>query len=196
MVNDLKKINTIKGYENVSPIYWVTKEGEVLSEYKGMKPLKQKITKPTRKSRNRYYEVCLMLVDGSKMYRKTHRIVASAFVDGDNSLEVNHIDENGLNNHYTNLEWVTSKQNSRHSNAKRVYQYDMNGMVRVYESGSDVKEYGFNPGHVASVCRSFYQDGNSLRHKGFVFSYSEIDMDIVVQRLSKPRSYKPDGWRK
>ena len=196
MVECMKKINEIPGYENVSPIYWVTQEGEVLSEYKGMKPLKQRITKPTRKSRNRYHEVCLMLTDGSKMYRKTHRIVASAFVDGDNSLQVNHIDEDGLNNHYTNLEWVTGKENSKYSNAKVVYQYDIEGLVRVYESVMDTANYGFNPGHVASVCRSFYQEGNSIRHKGFVFSYSEIDMDIVVQRLSKPRSFKPDVWRK
>lgn len=191
-----KRINTIEGYENISPIYWVTSTGEILSEYKNMKPLKQKITKPTRNSRNRYYEVCLMKTDGGKIYRKTHRIVASAFVDGDTSLQVNHIDEDGLNNNYTNLEWVTALYNSNYSNSKKVYQYDMNGLVRVYDSVKEVSEHGFNNGHVASVCRSFYQDGNPIRHKGFVFSYSEVDMDIVVQRLSKPHSYKPEGWRK
>jgi hypothetical protein len=45
----------------------------------------------------------------------THRIVAEAFVDGDRNLEVNHIDGNKMNCHYTNLEWVTRQQNERHA---------------------------------------------------------------------------------
>lgn len=45
----------------------------------------------------------------------THRLVAEAFVEGDNTLEVNHIDGNKLNCHYSNLEWVTPSQNVKHS---------------------------------------------------------------------------------
>jgi hypothetical protein len=45
----------------------------------------------------------------------THRLVAEAFVEGDHSLEVNHIDGNKLNCHYTNLEWVSSSQNIKHA---------------------------------------------------------------------------------
>jgi hypothetical protein len=41
--------------------------------------------------------------------------VAEAFVEGDHSLEVNHIDGNKLNCHYTNLEWVSSSQNLKHA---------------------------------------------------------------------------------
>lgn len=191
------RVNTLQGFEDVSPIYFVTKEGEILSEYKNMKPISKRLTRPTKKSRNIYYEVCLMKVDGKKLYRKLHRIVAIAFVDGDTSLQVNHKDENGLNNHYSNLEWMTAKDNSRYSNAKKVYQYDMNGLVRVYNSVSDTTLYGFNVGHVASVCRSIDDDSiSSKRHKGFVFSYKELESDIVIQRLSKPQFYKPDNWRK
>lgn len=190
------RVNTLQGFENVSPIYHVTKDGEILSEYLNMKPISKRLTKPTKKSKNEYYEVCLMTKDGGKLYRKIHRIVAIAFVDGDISLQVNHKDENGLNNHYLNLEWMTAKENSRYSNAKKVYQYDSNGLVRVYDSVADTKEYGFNRGHVANVCRSI--DDNSIsvkRHKGFVFSYRELESDIVIQRLSKPQFYKPDNWR-
>lgn len=50
--------------------------------------------------------------------RKTmyvHRLVAELFCDKpENATQVNHKDGDVLNNHYTNLEWVTSKQNIQH----------------------------------------------------------------------------------
>lgn len=50
-----------------------------------------------------------------KLYR-IHRLVAIHFVPGFHPLkQVNHIDENKANPHYTNLEWVTPKQNIQHS---------------------------------------------------------------------------------
>ena len=44
-----------------------------------------------------------------------HRAVAMMYVDNpDNKPFVNHIDENKLNNHYTNLEWVTDAENKQY----------------------------------------------------------------------------------
>lgn len=46
-----------------------------------------------------------------------HRLVAMAFIANPRNLEfVNHIDNNKLNNHVTNLEWVTKRENSCHVN--------------------------------------------------------------------------------
>ena len=47
-----------------------------------------------------------------------HRIVAECFCEkptGVGKVEVNHKDGNKLNNHYTNLEWVTHLDNVRHA---------------------------------------------------------------------------------
>lgn len=44
-----------------------------------------------------------------------HRLVAMAFVKGDWSLQVNHIDGNKRNNYYKNLEWVTARENLIHA---------------------------------------------------------------------------------
>ena len=50
--------------------------------------------------------------------RKTclvHRLVAKAFVPGDQSLTVNHKDGKKLNNHADNLEWVTPSEQTLHA---------------------------------------------------------------------------------
>lgn len=44
-----------------------------------------------------------------------HRLVARAFLGEPNGLSVNHKDGNPANNHISNLEYVTSKQNSQHA---------------------------------------------------------------------------------
>ena len=197
------QINKIEKYKDVSDNYWINEQGEVLSERRNFSPLKLRETKQTKRSRNRYLEVCLLL-SGSrtkKRYVKVHRLVALAFLKNDDpeKNQVNHIDENGLNNDVSNLEWVTAKQNSVYSNGKKVYCYDLNGLVKVYETSAETKSDGFNPGHVSSVCRGDVPKGRKYplyRHKQHVFSFKKLKQDEVVQRLSKPRNFKPENWRK
>lgn len=54
--------------------------------------------------------------DGKRGRAGTHQLVARAFVPNpDNKLEVNHEDGHPLNNHVSNLSWVTTAENKEHA---------------------------------------------------------------------------------
>lgn len=103
----------IKGYEGK---YQVTSDGKVLSlpniSRKGIRELKPDICKHKHTS---YKRVTLCKNGKIKRYM-VHQLVAQAFVlNPDNKPHVNHIDNNGLHNFDTNLEWTTPEENMRHS---------------------------------------------------------------------------------
>lgn len=60
--------------------------------------------------------------DGKSRNYLVHRLVAGAFIDNPNNLpEINHKDENPLNNVVFNLEWCTHKYNMNYNNlGKRI----------------------------------------------------------------------------
>lgn len=61
------------------------------------------------------YQVVLLYKNGKRKMFYVHRLVAQAFcIKKPGADHVNHIDSNKLNNHYTNLEWVTCKENVLH----------------------------------------------------------------------------------
>lgn len=48
-----------------------------------------------------------------------HRLVAEAFVPRNGGVEVNHIDGDKANNHFSNLEWCTRRHNQLHMYATK-----------------------------------------------------------------------------
>lgn len=84
-----------------------------------------------KKGRNPYYISCkgimMKCTIGTNGYREVplrkgenrflvHRLVAQAFIENpDNLPNVNHIDNNKLNNNVENLEWVTQSRNCYHA---------------------------------------------------------------------------------
>lgn len=99
--------NNFKIYEDgtVERLYFETetKNGSILK--------KQPRIEKTRKS-NSGYEMVRYLPYGEDY---VHRLVAKHFLNVSDKYYVNHIDGNKLNNHYSNLEWVTPKENGEHA---------------------------------------------------------------------------------
>ena len=64
-----------------------------------------------------------------------HRLVGEAFVSNENNKpEINHIDGNKTNNHYTNLEWCTRSENCQHSfdiGLQQPKRGELNGMSKL-----------------------------------------------------------------
>lgn len=62
-----------------------------------------------------YLKTKITDTDGVRRMVYIHTLVAIYFLEAPDQegLEINHIDGNSLNNSYTNLEWITHKENQR-----------------------------------------------------------------------------------
>jgi len=91
--------------------YKADTEGNIHSKRTG------KILKPYLE-KNGYLTVTLFHKEqGIKKTKTVHRLVMEAF-NGENTLDVNHIDEDKTNNKLSNLEWMTRKENVNHGTGR------------------------------------------------------------------------------
>ena len=139
----------IKGYEGK---YAVTSCGKVW-RYISEKFLSPRITKCG------YCEVQLCNNGRSKQFR-IHRLVAETYIDNpENKPEVNHKDENKLNNCINNLEWSTPKENVNYGTrsqrvsqkkSKSIYCKELN---QTFSSMTEAqKQTGVNRGLISRCC--------------------------------------------
>lgn len=96
----------IKGYEG---LYAITEDGKVWS-YRNKRFIKPFLRK------NGYLQV-ILVKDGVKKNHKVHRLVAETYISNPNNYpEVNHKDENRVNNNIDNLEWCPHDYNCNYGN--------------------------------------------------------------------------------
>jgi hypothetical protein len=82
--------------------YFVSEDGGV---FRDGKELSTSLT-------NKGYKTFRSSVNNVRKHISIHRAVATLYVPNpDNLPEVDHKDTNKMNNHYTNLEWVSTKEN-------------------------------------------------------------------------------------
>ena len=91
-----------------------------------------------------YWQVRLINDDGYKDVL-IHKLVAEYFVPNlfGVGTQINHIDENKMNNRWDNLEWVTPKENINYGTAKeRIKKHQHNRNIMQFDlDGNFIKEY-------------------------------------------------------
>lgn len=124
----------IKGYEG---LYKISNIGRVKSYQtfgNNQKIGREHFITPTLTT-NGYYRVEL-IKDNQRKTHRIHRLVAFAFLPNpENKPYINHIDGNRLNNHITNLEWCTQKENNEHAirtGLRKLKKLSKDDMVQMY----------------------------------------------------------------
>lgn len=129
-----------------------------------------------------YYHVALLDHQRRKT-TKVHRLVAKAFVPGYfEGAEVNHIDENKLNNVPSNLEWCTRRYNhmygTRTERATAHCRAIRRGVVQMDLDGNDIQPFN-SIRHAEKVtgipCASIYNAcvGKAKTAKGYRWRYAQ-----------------------
>lgn len=166
-LQDSEEWRDVKGYEGK---YLVSNIGRVKAlPFDGPGKRNKEVIRWFSTDRCGYHRLNLAL-KGKKQNFFVHRLVAVAFIPNpENKPFVNHIDGDKFNNHYSNLEWVSSQENNLH--VCRVLRKRVKPIVSVCLETGEEKEYpsfqaahdlGFNRSSVAR-CIS----GKLESHQGF-----------------------------
>ena len=175
----------IKGYEGC---YKISNTGKVLSlkrilhtsYHNRLHVTNERILK-SHITRNGY-ELVSLNKDNKKDRYLVHRLVAEAFIPNPKSLpQVNHKDENKLNNHIENLEWCTAKYNGEYSRTlqkayaaikRKVTQYTKtNVFIKTFESATYAsRQTGIKQSSITLACQGKYKTAG-----GYVWKYYEDD---------------------
>ena len=114
----------IKGYEGR---YAITEDGRVWSY------IRKRFIKSFIKD-NGYLQTLLVDKDGNKHALKNHRLVAETYIPNPEGLtDVNHKDENKLNNNVSNLEWMSHEDNMNYGTKNDRISHSLRKKVKCIE---------------------------------------------------------------
>lgn len=180
MINIKKETwENIKGYETY---YKISNLGRVKSLAKTItrkdgevKNLSEKIIKPflTKKG----YKQIVLTKDGDKKKHYIHRLVAQSFIPNPNNLpEVNHINEDKLDNAVENLEWLSRLDNMRHGTLQ----------ARRAEKAKKTVEVLDSAGTVLEVCKGLVDTAKKYNTSTYYINRSSKDgVDLIGHGICK-----------
>lgn len=170
---EISEFGDVRGMERTI----VRKDGRTIK-------LKSKKIKPYFTS-DGYVRVALTK-DSKANHQLVHRLVASTYCENPNNkneLEVNHIDENKENNHYSNLEWCSHLKNMRHSPwiNDRINKANIVSVIAIDPDGNrisfnSIKEMAQKLNITIPTAHTYIRKGNILtrgKKKGWQFIYDK-----------------------
>ena len=162
--------------EDYEGLYQISNKGRV----KSLKCGKERIRTPV--INNSGYLNIILYKNTESQHRLVHRLVAEAFIPNlENKPQINHKDENKLNNCVENLEWIRHIDNCNYGSrnervadslSKPILQYSKSGdLIREWKSASEVERVlGIDNSHIIACCK-----GKRKSSGGFIWRYKEKD---------------------
>ena len=170
---DIKEYKGLYQVSNIGNVRSLNKKDSLGRRVKGkiMKPVKRK---------DGYLHITLHK-NGKAKHFLIHRLVAEAFVENKNNYkEINHIDENKINNNINNLEWCNRSYNINYGEAnknrrktllnrrgKKIIQFDKNGNeIKIFPSLMQVvRELGLSKSDLSQCCNGKRKTTGGYRWK-------------------------------
>jgi hypothetical protein len=180
----IKALDTVSSLEMFKG-YSVTTEGKIFS-HKTDKFLKTS----TRMGNGCEYErIGLVDLNGKRKTFSIHRLVCLTFKYNEQhqQLTVNHKDENTLNNHIDNLEWMTISENIRYSKANRSYVGAPDALTEEFNDGDyTVKQFADKYNTPLNTMWDILNKIGTVKNlkKRRVFS-DELKLEIALMRHTK-----------
>lgn len=165
-----------KPIKNFEDRYEISNFGNV----KTLKPRYNKTNGYKKKRLNKYGYLRTNLYNGSgkTIPIEIHKLVATHFLENPNNYsDINHKDENKLNNRVDNLEWCSRAYNTNYSFKKckkfhrnGVNQYDLNNnFIKYWDSMAKAeKELKIPRGKIYNCCRKIQKTAG-----GFIWEYAD-----------------------
>ena len=180
----------ILGYEG---IYQISNTGEVKKlaqtekSYHGKSYLKEHTLKHEIVKRNHTSYARVSLSKEGKVTRYSiHRLVGLHFIDNpENKPQINHKDNNGLNNDYTNLEWVTHSENMLHA-VKQDRLPNKQILINLAIERSKATNVKINSLLGSSLIK-IYTVNSGKRERKYVQYYCKHCSNIADVRIDNPR---------
>ena len=163
--------------------YQISNKGRV----KSLQSNKPKILTPTNNGHG-YLSIPLQNNNIRKRFY-VHRLVAQEFIPNPNNLpQVNHIDENSLNNHVDNLEWCDQLYNNRHGTARQRVDFQRGTAVSCFDKEGNYIRSFYSARNAESILHCSY--GDILKcAKGILFSSGGLRWKFYDPVLHK-KGYK------